>query len=173
VTLYANGRKIREEQIPAGTKTGVQWDAHWKLPRPKHDVHLVAVASGPGVRELYWPIAKPYQPTSPNWESRCVGSSGAVWIDGDDNGQRNCAFDYADRIVKREKSQLPGVLKALARYDEAVAAQAAGLLDRHGKSPQQKDVQQSLKTASPHVRAGFAAYLRAWRESQIARSRGE
>ena len=173
VTLYANGRKICEELIPTGITLGVQWERHWKLPRPKHDIHLVAVASGPGVRGLFWPIARPYQPTSPNWEPRCVGSSGAVWIDGDGNGQRNCAYDYANRIVKREKAQLPGVLKALANYDEAVAAQAAGLLDRRGISPQQKDVQQSLKTASPHVRAGFAAYLRAWRESQIARSRGE
>jgi hypothetical protein len=173
VTLYANGRKIREEQIPTGTKPGVQWDAHWTLPRPQHDVHLVAVASGPGVRELYWPIAKPYQPTSPNWEPRCVGSSGAVWIDGDGDGHRNCAYDYADRIVKSEDARLPGVLKALANYDEAVAAQAAGLLDRRGVSLQQKNVLQSLKLAAPQVRDGFAAYLRAWRETQIARSRSK
>jgi hypothetical protein len=173
VTLYVNGRKIREEKIPAGAKPGVQWDAHWTLTRPQHDVHLVAVASGPGVRELYWPIAKPYQPTSPNWEPRCVGSSGAVWIDGDGDGHRNCAYDYADRIVKSEEARLPGVLKALANYDEAVAAQAAGLLDRRGVSLQQKNVQQSLKSAAPQVRDGFAAYLRAWRETQIARSRSK
>jgi hypothetical protein len=36
----------------------VKWSGGRTLPRPPHDVHLVAVASGPGVSELYWPIER-------------------------------------------------------------------------------------------------------------------
>ena len=78
VELYANGRKIREAAIPDGTEGRREVGGEWTLPRFKHDVHLVAVATGPGVTELYWPIAKPYQPTSPRRQRRVIGATGAV-----------------------------------------------------------------------------------------------
>src|SRR5439155_25833855 len=59
VELYANGCKIREVSISDGKRPGVKWAGEWTLPRFKHDVHLAAIATGPGMRELYWPIAKP------------------------------------------------------------------------------------------------------------------
>ena len=62
VELYANGVKVREATIKDGEKAGVKWSGKWTLPRPAHDVHLVAVATGPGVEGLFWPIGKPYQP---------------------------------------------------------------------------------------------------------------
>src|SRR5262249_52765184 len=65
VELDASGTRVRAARIPEGRKAGVQWEGVWELPRPRHDTFLVAVASGPGVRALYWPIARPYQPTSP------------------------------------------------------------------------------------------------------------
>ena len=83
VELYANGRKIREQKITHDSKDSVKWSGEWTLPHFRHDVYLVAIASGPGVTEPYWPIAKPYQPTSPVAEPRVIGSTGAVWLDGD------------------------------------------------------------------------------------------
>ena len=71
VELFANGVKVREARIdpsPARLKARVAWT----LPRPPHDVSLVAVASGPGVTAPYWAIARPYQPTSREWTSRVV-----------------------------------------------------------------------------------------------------
>jgi hypothetical protein len=53
------------------------------------------------------------------------------------------------------------VVQALAAYDEAVAAQAAGLLRERGVSANQ--------AAAPQVERGFAAFAEAWRESQVAR----
>ncbi len=172
VVLYANGHKIRKSVFTADSKPGVKKTVHWKIPRPTHDVHLVAVASGPGVRALYWPIAKPYQPRSPDWTPRCVGSSGAVWIDADGDGRRTSAFDYATRIVKQADYQLPSALKNLANYDEAVAAQTAGLLHRRGVSLQDKAARAKLAASAPQVRRGFLTFLAAWRENEIARSRG-
>src|SRR5439155_9229758 len=83
VELYANGQKIREARIKDGQRAGVKWSGEWTLPRFRHDVHLVAIASGPAVTGLHWPIAKPYQPTSPVVVSRILGATGAVWLDAD------------------------------------------------------------------------------------------
>ncbi|HZL91795.1 MAG TPA: CehA/McbA family metallohydrolase, partial [Pirellulaceae bacterium] len=132
VTLYANGQPIRESAIVNdGTKStlfdGIPWTGDWKIPRPKHDVHLVAIAQGPGINGLFWKTAKPYQPTSPGFQSQVIGTSGAVWIDADGDGRRTPAFDYAQRLVAASDGNLSALLKALADYDEAVAAQAAHL----------------------------------------------
>jgi hypothetical protein len=65
VELFANGRKIQEATIAEGKKAGVKWAGEWSLPAFKHDVHLAAIASGPAMKELFWPIESPYQPASP------------------------------------------------------------------------------------------------------------
>lgn len=165
VELYRNGQKIREQKISDPGTAGVKWSGEWKIPRPSHDVHLVAVARGPGVKELYWPIAKPYQPTSPVVETQVVGSSGAVWLDADGNGKRNSAYDYARRIVKQNEAIPEKVLKSLEAYDAAIAAQAAGLLEEQGSLLNGS----SLKNTQPQVRAGVQAYLQAKRENERAR----
>src|SRR5262249_12310018 len=100
VELYANGRKIREARIlPGDQKGAVKWAGQWVLPRVRRDVHLLVLAPRRGVRELYWPIAKPYQPTSTKVVRRVIGATGAIWIDGDVDGQRTSAWGYARRLV--------------------------------------------------------------------------
>ena len=71
VALYVNGTPVREEAIPGGTDAGLKWEATWRLAAPAHDVHVVAVATGPGVTAPYWPTAKPYQPTSTTLHAVC------------------------------------------------------------------------------------------------------
>jgi hypothetical protein len=132
-------------------------------------VHLVAIASGPGVSGLYWPIAKPYQPTSPTVNRRVMGSTGAVWLDGDRDGQRTSAWEYAQRVVRVTGSEWAKVVQALADYDEAVAAQAAGLLRARGISILDAAVREATRKAGAHVERGFQAYADSWRESQVAR----
>lgn len=169
VELYANGVKVRESSIEDGGKAGEKWAGKWKLPRPAHDVHLVAVATGPGVEALYWPIGKPYQPTSPAVRKRVLGLTGAVWLDGDGDGKRSSAHDTTKKIVADAGADWRKAVKALAAYDEAVAAQAAALLRAAGVSPSDKDVRAAAKAAGEQVLRGFDAYAEAWRESQIAR----
>ena len=78
--------QVREEAIADGKKAGMKWQATWRLPRPPHDVHLVAIATGPGVAAPYWPSAKPYQPVSIDFTSYVLGVSGAAFVDGDGSG---------------------------------------------------------------------------------------
>jgi hypothetical protein len=169
VELFANGLKVYGATIEDNGKAGEKWAQTWRLPRPKHDVHLVAVASGPGVGELYWPLGKPYQPTSPTVRKRMIGLSGAVWLDADGNGKRTSAYDYAKKVMADTTGDWKKALAALAEYDETVAAQAAGLLRAAGTSPSDKDVRAAAKEAGPQVLRGFDAYSESWRESQIAK----
>lgn len=164
IELFANGRKIREAKIVAGdAKPGVKWQGEWTLPRFQHDVHLVAITSGPAVTELYWPISKPYQQTAPVVNRRNIGATGAVWIDADGDGQRTSAFSYAERLLKKHGPEK--MIAALADYDEAVAIQAASLLKLRGVA---LDMDAARK-AGEQVERGFAAFAEAWRASEIAR----
>jgi hypothetical protein len=174
VLLFSNGRLAREEAVPRerarDLPPGVIWRGGWTLTRPQHDVHLVAIALGPGIDGPYWKTAKPYQPTSPGWEPHVIGASGAVWLDADGDGRRTAAFDYAQRLIGASRGDLPRLIEALADYDEAVAAQAAHLVQLSGRSLLTDDAQAALKAAAPPVQDGVRTYLAAWRECEIARA---
>lgn len=178
VLLFANGQLVREVAISTSKPDsrpvpGVLWEAEWKLDCPRHDVHLVALALGPGIEGLYWPTAKPYQPTSPVWKSQVIGASGAVWLDGDGDGRKSSAHDYAQAALKESGEDFTKLLGKLADYDEAAAAQAAHLWQTSGKSLLAEEAQAALKTAAPKVARGIKAYLDAWHENQTARAGDE
>jgi hypothetical protein len=170
VALYVNGIPVKEEAIKDVGKAGVKWSGTWTLPKPKHDVHLVAVATGPGDVGLFWPIARPYQPTSAVVKKRVIGSTGAVWIDGDGDRKRTAAYDYARQVHHAAKGQWPEVVRRLAEYDEAVATQAAGLLLAGGISIEDKEIRTAARAAGAHVERGFTAFSEAWRASRVARA---
>jgi hypothetical protein len=174
VLLFSNGELVRDEPIlPAPDAVpgpnGVKFEVSCQLPKPRHDVHLVAVALGEGVDGFYWKTAKPYQPTSPEFQSQTIGASGAVWLDADGDGRATPAIDYARRIVDASRD-LPSLISGLAEYDEAVAAQAAWLYRRTGDVWLADEAQAALKQAAPAAARGVRAYVEAWRENQIARS---
>jgi hypothetical protein len=168
VALYANGQKIREARIPKVQPAGVKWSGEWTLPRFKHDVHLVAIATGPGISELYWPIAKPYQPASPHVNRRVIGTSGAVWIDGDGDGKRTCARHHAQRLARLASDDPAKLMQSLRECDEAVAAHVAELMLTKGASLQ--ELRDHAKTAGQRAERGVELFMEAWRQSQMART---
>ncbi len=174
IQLFANGHVLREATIPdapdATRPLGVKWRGSWSIPKPGHDVHLVAIATGPGIDGLYWRTAKPYQAVSPDWEARTIGCSGAVWLDIDNDGLRTSARDYAERLVAAAGNDCVKLVASLSNYDEAVAAQAAHLVQVSGTSLQSEPLREALKTGTPAARSGFQTYAEAWRENEIARA---
>jgi hypothetical protein len=164
VSLYMNGVKVREAGIPTGTSAGVKWDATWRVARPAHDVHLVAIADGPGIAAPYWPTAKPYQPTSPEFTPYVLGLSGAVFVDADGSGQFESAFEYARREVSAVNAARP-LLQRLGSYDTAVAIQAASLLRTQDPATFEARIRPMIEGAPSHVANGFTAYLDAWKNS--------
>ena len=178
VALYANGVEVEHADIPHGPAGGpqpapVKWQGRWSLPRPKHDVYLVAVATGPGVSAPYWPAAKPFQPTSSHFESYVLGVTGAVFVDADGNGRFDSAFDYASRLVadaaQGDVSQLSARLAArLADYDEATAVQAASLLRSRDPASVEAVCRAEAASAPAPVQRGMGTYLAQWRRATAA-----
>jgi hypothetical protein len=164
VALYVNGARVREETIGGGARAGLKWEATWRLPKPMHDVHLVAVAAGPGISAPYWPTAKPYQPTSIAFTPYVLGVSGAVFVDADGSGTFESAFEYARREVSAADDARPLVAR-LASYDAAVATQAASVLRARDPAAFEAQIRAMVPAAAPHVAKGLLAYLEAWKES--------
>ncbi len=81
VVLYANGEALLESKIMDPGRAGEKARVVWEIPRPGKDTFLVAIATGPGLTEAFWPIPRPYQPSSPIFEPRVIGSTNPVWID--------------------------------------------------------------------------------------------
>ena len=159
VTLFANGVPIRETDTFLNTyrdlPAGVRWQGEWTLARPKHDVHLVAIATGPGIDKPYWKTAKPYQPKSPDWQAQVIGSSGAVWLDADGDGRKMSAYDYAKDAFAKSQGDLPKLLELLAEYDQAVAAQAASFYQASGRSLLDPEVQERVNQSGAAVKQGL------------------
>ncbi|MCA9217510.1 MAG: hypothetical protein KDB27_30790, partial [Planctomycetales bacterium] len=170
IRLYSNGQLIRDEPITSLTdrESGVLWTGKWTIELPSHDVHLVAIASGPGVNGLYWKTAKPYQPTSPIWEPQVFSCTGAIWLDVDGDGRKTSAYDYAQQLFLANAGNVEQLLASLDKFDQAVATQAASLFQSSGRSWLDADVQKLLRKASPATQAGVQSYLNAWRANQLA-----
>jgi hypothetical protein len=157
VELFANGVKIRETRIdpsPGALKARVAWT----LPRPSHDVFLVAIASGQGVTAPYWAIARPYQPSSRDWTSRVFGITNPIDLDGDGDCAWTSPRAYAEATVARVGLAPQALLRALGSYDEAIAAQAAGLCQAADHDVRNAEFTRLLATASEPVRRGFAEF---------------
>lgn len=160
VGLYANGTQIAESRIPRGSqrKAGLKWRTEWRLPRPRYDVNLVAIATGPGVAAPYWRIAKAYQPSTPDWKSYVIGSTGVVWVDADGDGITT-AYQYAARLVDKHRDDLVQLFRSLNDYDRAVAIQTAGLLEKRRLLPSGQQMKLILAGAAAPVRQGLEEFL--------------
>ncbi len=172
IQLYANGQLVREEEIrrQVSNQKGVIWSGKWKFKIPQHDLHLVAVATGPGIEEPFWKTAKAYQPTSPHFESRLFGCSGAIWIDSDRNQQKTSAYNYAQKIFAESKGDINNIILQLKTYDTAVATQVAHLYQQSGNSILSEECVAALKKAAPKTQKGFRSYFEAWRKTVLARN---
>jgi len=177
VALYANGVEVDHADIPhpapdSPQPAPVKWQGRFTLPRPRHDVHLVAIATGPGVSAPYWPGAKPYQPTSPHFERYVLGATGAVFLDADGNGRFDSAFDYATRLVTdvAKSNDDPAHLaeklsERLADYDEATAAQAASVLRGRDAARFEETCRRIIDAGPAAVSRGVATYVRQWKQT--------
>ena len=156
VELYRNGIKIREKRISDDGVAGVKWTGGWTLDPLGHNSWLVAIATGPGVEELYWPIGRPWQPDTPEWTPLVIGATGAVWLDEEGSGAKRSAYDYANELVTETGSDRSGLFRKLSEFDEAVAIQAAGILfSQSDEEAGSDEIRRLMDESAPHVRSGF------------------
>ena len=128
IELFANGIRIREQKIDDNQRAGEKARIVWHVPKPAHDVHLVVIATGPGVTEPFWEIPRPYQPSSKTFVPRVIGSTNPIWLDADGDGRFEPAFAIARRLIQESGGDRPKLQEALKRCDEAVAVQVESLM---------------------------------------------
>jgi hypothetical protein len=161
VDLYCDGAPIREQRIDPGAaaRAGEKARFSWTLPRPWYDAQLVAIATGPGASAPFWPISKPYQPTSLVWAPRVLGATNPVRIDGDGDGVYTSPRQYA--LVLGRRRDPAQLVRSLAAYDEAVAVQAFELFATAGGDLRSGALARAVGSAPPHVSRALAACLAA------------
>ncbi len=157
--MFANGAALGGAAFPAETRPGEKYVLTKEIARPPHDLYLVAVATGPGVTAPYWPIERPYQPTSPSYTPRVMAVTNPVYIDGDRDGSWTSPRAYASAVIGRAGTDPARLIPALAGYDQAVAAQAAGLCQAAGRDVRSGEFPRRLAEAGGPVLRGFADFV--------------
>jgi hypothetical protein len=172
VELYVNGTRVKHATVnrtSGGDKPGGEkWSETWILPKPPHDVFLVAVARGPGVTEPFWKIPKSYQPTTPEWKPYVIGSSGVLRVDADGDGKWTSAREYADQLVAKFGDDLPRLFDAMRGRDRAAACHVAKLLGKRGLRPKSEPLAKLLAGAADHVKEAFAMYWAAQEQMEAS-----
>ena len=157
--LFVNGPEAAQEVGPPASQERIEKAmVTWPLPRRRHDYFVVAIASGPGVTDASWAIARPYQPTSPTWQPVVFGLTAPNLVDADGDGAFTSARGYAQRLVDNHGA-LPELFGALAGHDAIVSAHAAELLELKGVTLDDDAARAALAAAAPEVREGVTAYL--------------
>jgi hypothetical protein len=154
--LYANGVRVRAEAIDDPGRAGAKANVVWTLPRPAADTYLVAIATGPGITSLPWPIPKPYQPSSPTWRAIVMASTNPIWLDADADGRWSAPSETAARVFQRCGGDDARLIGALSHLDETIAVQAAGLLRATGHDLGATGLRAALADAPSFVQRAFA-----------------
>jgi hypothetical protein len=169
VQLYADGIALSERRLSAEAAQKGLTTVSWNIPRPEHDIYLVAIATGPGITEAFWPIPKPYQPTSPEWIPRVLGATNPVLVDVDGDGKYTTPREYASGLVEKSGSDATRLLAALHGYDRAVAVQAAALCHAAGIDIRSAEWKSRLDACGwEPAEEGFAAFLRTLEPEQAS-----
>ena len=157
VNLFANGHLIRTQAIKPGTASE-KANLTWNIPRPAYDVHLVAMATGPGITAPFWESPRPYQPTSKKHDPRVQGATNPIFIDGDGDGKYTPPRIQAEKLFSRHKGNIDTLLGSLRPLDQAVATQLAGLMHDTGHDLRGPNIQKRIaKIAAAKV--GFTAFV--------------
>ncbi len=166
ISLYANGIKVKEAVINK-TNKALKWSGVWEIPRPNHDIYLVAIAEGPVIKFPFWQIAKPFQHSSSNWNPKVIGSTGVIRIDADGDGEFNAAYHYAKRLWENSDGNFDALFKTLGKYDEAIAIQVAAVITEAGFDVTSREISEALKKANSKVRKGFQTFIRDFKASEL------
>ncbi|MCF0072811.1 CehA/McbA family metallohydrolase [Dyadobacter sp. CY261] len=167
ITLYANGKKIREARINQNGKNGVKWEGSWTVPAGSQDTYFVAIAEGPDPSHPFWIIPKPYSRVSSVWNPQVIGSSGAVWVDADGDSRKTSAYDYANKLYKHANGSIKELCKELESFDESVGVQIASILHAHSRLTEVIS-SDTFKHAPQSVKSGFELFVKSLEETKRA-----
>ena len=156
--IYANGQMIYTQPIkPSSTIEKAKLNL--TLPSPKHDTHLIAIATGPGITEPFWESPRPYVPTSRKHEPRVQGATNPIFLDGDGDGKYTPPRLQAEQMFTKYSKDLSSLFSTLSSKDSAIAAQLASVMHRSGLKLNLPSIRKHW-AANSSTRLGFEAYLK-------------
>ena len=156
--IYANGQMIYTQPIkPSSTIEKAKLNL--TLPSPKHDTHLIAIATGPGITEPFWESPRPYVPTSRKHEPRVQGATNPIFLDGDGDGKYAPPRLQAEQMFTKYSKDLSSLFSTLSSKDSAIAAQLASVMHRSGLKLNLPSIRKHW-AANSSTRLGFEAYLK-------------
>ena len=94
-------------------------------------------------------------------------------IDGDGDGKWSSPREQATLLANSVEDSLDALFDKLEKYDQAVATQAASVLDSRGVAIGSRQALLKLASKAAHVRRGYQAYLDAKRRGREAREAAE
>lgn len=150
--IYANGRELAVYRFSGLENQPKNVDFRFRLPRPKQDTWYVLIAQARGITNLFWSVARPYQPTSKRWEPTMLGATNPVWLDADADGKFTSPREHAQRLAALPRAQM---LEEIAKFDWAFATQLAELLQEKGE-----DLSALATSLPPPARQAFNDYLK-------------
>ena len=159
VEIYLNGELAATQPIVSPKNSSVKFDGRIELPPIAHDAWLVVIASGPGIREHYWPTPRPNKPLRADWEPRVLGSTNPIWLEADGDSRFSSAFAYARRLVTAHGQDPMALVQALNKLDSAASAQAVSILTQESVDMNSPLWRRALGGAEPHVRHAHAAFM--------------
>ena len=157
-TLYENGRPKLAFPFEMEKHAGKPFAFKARFPKPKADAWYVLVAELPGVTNAYWSVARPYQPSSPEWKPAMLGATNPIYLDA--NGDKLYSSPRQTAVALHESYASPhDLIPALSQYDWAISTQVAELLHEGGVNLEATEFKPRITGAAPHVQQAFADYL--------------
>jgi hypothetical protein len=157
-TLYENGKPKLVFPFEMKKTAGRPLAFKARFPKPKADAWYVLVAETPGMTNAYWSVARPYQPSSPEWKPAMIGATNPIYLDANGDGfysaPRQIALHLNEKFVSPHD-----LIPALDNYDWAISAQVAEILTESGTDLSAAEFRTAITRAAPHVQQAFSDYL--------------
>lgn len=157
-TLYENGQPKLVFPLNVPKQAGKPLAFKARFPKPKADAWYVLIAEAPGMTNAYWSIARPYQPTSPEWNPTMIGATNPIYVDANGDGLYSSPRQTALHLGEQYASP-HDIIMALDRHNWGVATQMAELLHEARVDLTAAEFQPRITKAAPHVQQAFSDYL--------------
>ena len=157
-TVYENGSSIITFPFEIRKQRGKPLAFKARFPKPKADAWYVLVAEAPGVTNAHWSIARPYQPSSPDWKPTMIGATNPIYLDANGDGLYTSPRRFAQHLMDTYAS-LHDLIPALRDYDRAIALHIAEIAHEARIDLTSPEFMPPLKRSAPHVQQAFNDYL--------------
>ena len=136
--VFLNGREVARKPVLArAPKQPTDTRIEFRLPRPKHDAHLVCAVVGDGVNHPAWTTKEKFT----------LAVTNPVYLDADGDGHYSSPFAQAQAALARAGESLDAQWAAALAAEDAVAIQMLSLMRQRWPAEKQADLERRIRAA--------------------------